>query len=225
MEIQTREMKAGAKSSFSDLAELNRLPYSGLWFFDGRFHNLGAGFVVTRLSVAGSAQTSQMTTQNVSEKLDYYGFFGDYYVPLLGYSPELSVGLLPVLKLEAGGFFDTTNNALSDRTEAELGILVELPVFAMARIGRRASRVGAWDLSVGAGVGLSLIHFSAGGPIVSSPSYLAPALRLEVAYKVFQLAYESALSSHDESFGGADHLRYQSHSIMIGAFFQPEVDD
>ncbi len=235
----TPAVDAKATSSLSvsglvPLKELNRQPYAGAWFADLRFHNLELGLAFQTASLDGSLQGSDdnpqviagLAQEDVSGNLQYVSFSGAYYVPLLGYTPEFSVGLLPMLRLGAGGFYSgSSSSALDGRSESKVGTLIELPIFAMARLGRNASRYGAWDLSVGAGVGVSLIHFSAGDPIVNSAGYLAPALRIEAAYSFFQVGYEMALSSHEQSLGGADHLAYRVHTFTLGCVWQPPADD
>jgi hypothetical protein len=131
-----------------------------------------------------------------------------------------------MLKLEAGGLYNGSgSSALSERADPKLGTLIELPVFALARLGKHASRYGAWDFSAGAGVGLSLLRVSAGEPISNSASYVAPSLRFELGYGFFQVGYELAISSHDKSFGGSDHLSYQAQTFTLAAVLQPDADD
>jgi hypothetical protein len=215
------------------LKELNRQPYAGIWLLDFRLHNFELGLGVQTVSVDGSVRGSfnngqfiQDVQESVSGKLEYGSFFGGYYLPLVGYTPEFSVGLLPMLRLGVGGAYSGDgSSALTDRQESKVGTLIELPVFAMARVGRHASRYGAWDVSLGAGVGFSFVDLSAGEPIANSAAYLAPALRLEAAYGIFQAGYEMALTNHDKSFGGADHLSYRMTTITLAIALQPEPDD
>lgn len=221
-------------SGLVPLKELNRQPYAGVWFADFRFHNLELGLASQTASLDGSLHGSDdnpqviggLAQQDVSGSLQYISFSGAYYVPLVGYTPEFSIGLLPMLRLGAGGFYSgSSSSTLDGRSESKIGTVIELPVFAMARLGRNASRYAAWDVSLGAGVGVSVIDFSAGDPIVNSAGYAAPAVRLEAAYSFFQVGYEMALSSHDKALGGADHLAYRVHSFTLGFVWQPPADD
>jgi len=220
-------------SGLVPLKELNRQPYAGIWFMDLRRHNFEIGLAVQTASVDGSVlgsfnngQFIQDEQESVSGKLEYGSLFGGYYLPVVGYTPEFSIGLLPMVRLGVGGSYSgSDSSALADRKEAKVGTLLELPVFAMARAGKHASRYGAWDISLGAGIGFSFIDLSAGEPIANSAAYLAPALRFEAAYGIFQAGYEMALSSHDKSFGGADHLSYRVSTITLAVVLQPEPDD
>ena len=222
-----------AFSGLVPLKELNRQRYAGVWLFDFRFHNVGFGLAAQTVAVDGSlrgsfydGQVVRDVQEETSGKLQYGSLCAQYYLPLVGYTPEVSIGLVPMLRFGLGGVYSGSGtSALASRRESKLGTLIELPVFAMARVGAHASRYGAWDFSLGAGVGASFVHLSAGEPATNSAGYLAPALRVEAAYSIFQLGYEMALSTAQKSLGGSDQLSYRMQTFTLAVVLQPASDD
>jgi len=213
--------EAIAVTGLVPLKELNRRPYEGVWFADFRLHDYGLGLAVEPVNLSITTRASLVTngvsmpsTTTDSERLDFAGVFANYWLPLIGYSTEVSAGLLPGVKLEIGGGAD------SDGISAAL----DLPIFALARIGRNASRYAEWPVSLGAGVGFDLVHFS-GGPDSKSQTYLAPDLRLEAGYGMFQVGYEAQLGSHSTSFDANTTIAYSTSVFTLGVVEQPEPDE
>ena len=218
--------EAVAVTGLVPLQELNRRPYEGVWFADFRLHNYVIGLSVEQVHldittpitlIANGVSTPSTSTD--SGRIDFAGAFGNYWLPLLGYSTELSAGLLPGIKLQVGGTYSGSGDS-SDGIKTAL----DLPIFAMVRLGHHASRYARWPFSLGAGAGFDLVHFG-GGPDSSSQTYVAPDLRLEVGYGFFQLGYETQLGSHATSLDAHTTLAYSTSVFTLGVLVQPEPDE
>jgi len=208
------------------LKELNRRPYEGVWFADFRFHNYSLGLSVEEVNLdIGTPSTlivdgvSMPTTSTDSGRIDFAGVYGSYWLPLIGYSTEFSAGLLPSIKLQVGGMYSGSGES-SDGIKTA----VDLPIFAMARLGHHASRYAHWPVSLGGGVGFDFVHFG-GGPDVNSQTYLAPDLRLEIGYGIFELGYEAQLGNHATNFGANTTIAYSTNVFTLGVVVQPEPDE
>ncbi len=223
-------------SGLVPLKELNQRPYSKAWLGDLRFHAADLGFSVTSLSVSGYVAGSffdgtvqQSTLEKIDGSLTFGGVWAGYYQPLLGYTPNFSVGLFPAIHLGIGASYSgNSSSALSDlRDGSKLGKLLRVPVLASARLGGRASRYADWDFSLGAGIGVELVSFSTGEPVSASATYLAPVARVEAAYGFVHVFAEVALTAHDDFASPQDPVRlsYQQKSVGLGVLFKAEPDD
>jgi hypothetical protein len=222
-------------SGLVPLKELNRRPYAGMWFIDLRFHAYEVGLSVLSLSLEGkvrgefnNGQGVTAITEDVAGVNSYAGFMGSYYFPLLGYTPNVSVGLAPELHAVLGGIYSgSSSSALNDLSDKKIGTALLVPVFLMARIGGHASRYGDWPVSFGAGIGAGLITFNAGEPVVDSGSFVQPMLKFEVAYHAFKLGFATGLGRHD-NFTSSDatvRLAYRPQLLTLSFVSQPDPED
>ena len=114
------------------------------------------------------------------------GVTANFYVPVAGYSPELSLGLLPALHL----LVRSGSTALNERESAHPSL--RLPLTVVARYGTLASRFANSSLSVGAGLGLEWLVGDAQRSPATKP---LPMLRLEFGIDTYQFSYEGTLGS------------------------------
>jgi hypothetical protein len=220
-------------SGLVPLKELNRRPYVGLWFADLRTHEFGLGVSLFSLGLSGSIASpdgmgGSMRASVDGANADFGGISGSYYLPLVGYTPNLSIGLLPELHLMLGGVASgSTSNYTDARAETKVGSALELPVLAMFRIGRHASRYSDWAISLGGGAGVSLVSFNSGQPISDSGSWLSPVFRIEAGYSSFKVGFESSLGAHKaySSDAAADRVAYRTQTLTLTLTTQPDQED
>jgi hypothetical protein len=215
-------------SGLVPLRELNSRPYAGLWLYDFRFHEYELGLGATSLGVSGNIVVGQMTIPVSDSAALFLGPMGSYYLPLVGYSPSVSFGLVPELHLQLGGFAGgTTTNYTDELAQTKVGTALQIPLFAMLRVGKHASRYSDWEVSLGAGIGVSLLSFNTGQPVRDSGSYLAPALRAELGYGSFKLGFESALGSHDNFDANSTPVRlaYRAQTLTLTLIGGPDPED
>lgn len=226
-------------SGLVPLEDLNRQRYKKIWFADLRFHASEFGFTIQTMNVTGHVLATSGGTgpgsdvvfrTPVEAGLPLFGLTGNYYVPLVGFSPAASLGLLPELNLllVAPATGDSVTPAV-DPVGARLGTGIAVPLFLMGRVGQHASRVSRSKVSLGAGVGVVAAAFNLGEPIAEKATFLVPAARIEVGYSVFKLSYETYLSSYDTSYsaaqGGQPKLSYRAAGVALTFLLQPEADD
>jgi len=210
-------------SALVPLKELNRRPYSGVWFADLRYHEYELGLSVLSLNLKGRALTEDVEGSNT-----YVGITGSYYFPLLGFTPNLSLGLVPELHALLGGFYGgSSSSALDELSETKVGTALVLPAYLMARVGGQASRYGDWPVSFGAGVGISLVSFTAGEPVADSGTFAQPLMKFEAAYSSFKLGFSTGLGFHD-NFKSPDatvRLSYRPTLFTLTLVTQPDPED
>ena len=218
-------------SGLVPLRELNRAPYSGIWLLDGRFHSLSFGIGIQPWGVRGGVSER---TENPAEpraasfdgRLVFVGLQAAYYVPLVGYTPEFSVGLLPELQASVGSFGGTSQGTI-DEHGGGLGTLLSAPVFVMARVGDAASRYGTLGYSLGAGFGARYSTFKFFEPFIDSGTQVSPMLRFEVALGFAQLGYEHSFSSYRPSAHGnlSPDVEISTDSLTFSGLWQVSPDD
>jgi hypothetical protein len=95
------------------------------------------------------------------------------------------------------------------------------------RVGKHASRYSDWDISLGAGAGVTLLRFNTGQPVSDRGSYLAPVLRAEVGYGGIKLGYEMTIGSHDNFDSSTDPVRlaYSAQTLALTILFSPDPED
>jgi len=210
-------------SGLVPLEELNRRPYAGVWFADLRYHEFEVGLSTLSLNLKGQALTEDVEGSNT-----YLGFMGSYYFPLLGFTPNMSVGLVPELHALLGGIYSgSSSSSLDELEESKVGTALVIPAYLMARIGGHASRYGNWPVSFGAGVGMSLLTFNAGEPVADSGTFVQPLIKIEAAYRAFKLGFATGLGFHDnyKSSDATVRLSYHPQLFTLTFVTQPDPED
>lgn len=217
-------------SGLVPLAQLNRRPYENLWFADFRYHQAEFGLSIQFLKIRGTVptDTEPATFDGAAPCL---GFNGGYYLPMVGLTPNLSLGLLPELQLMF--VFAFTGNKEGGDADALAGkplqVLWQLPLHAMARFGHHASRVSTFPISLGAGIGATVYYGAVGEPVKQELATVVPSVRFEVGYSIARFSLETSLTDfqpdRDAGTGSLGGLRYHASMLSISGNFQPEPDD
>jgi hypothetical protein len=212
-------------SGLVPLEELNREPYEGLWAADFKLHSVELGVALSQLETRGvvrsSPPSSEPVVTDVSGETAYLGLYGAYYVPLLGYTPNATLGLLP--EVHARLALESSDTA--GESKEFPGWLFELPLLIMLRLGTHASRYGDWSpsedwsVSLGAGAGIAAVAFETEGPLEDSGAFIAPALRLEVYFGVLKFGFETWLGEARPFSSGATarEFWYRNTAYMLSA--------
>jgi hypothetical protein len=234
---QTEQRRAAPMAS-SDrlvpLAELKSRSYQKTWFGDFRVHDLSLGLSLLPVELSGEvsvpadpAQGRQARNDTIHGTVPYGGVYFAYYLPLLGYTPNFSVGLLPELHVGVGAIgdnFSQTSRVISEGDD-NLGTLFRAPLFLMARLGYNASRYGNRRFSVNLGFGAVLVRVSSGNPVLGTSTYLAPGARASVAFRAFELGLESEVARHDDFTSSSDAIRisYLAAALTLSLRIAPSL--
>jgi hypothetical protein len=210
------------------LAKLKSRPYEKLWFADFQVHDFTVGLTVLAVKARGAASVPAdplrgypARTDSVYGILPYGGLHFAYYVPLVGYSPDFSVGLLPELQIGAGaiGHNYTQTTPLITEGEHNLGTVIRAPLFAMARLGYNASRYGAWPVCLNLGLGGALLRVNTGTPLLGTATYFAPSARVSVAFGFAEVGFETELGRYNDFSSSSEPVRmsYQAQTYTLSA--------
>jgi hypothetical protein len=206
------------------LAELKSRPYQKLWFADFHVHDFTVGLTLLTMKVRGAASVPAdpvreypARTDSVYGILAYGGLHFSYYVPLVGYSPDFSVGLLPELQIGAGGGTYTETTPMLTEGDNELGSVIRAPLFAMARLGYNASRYGSWPVLVNLGLGAALVRVNTGSAGLRTVTYLAPSARVSAAFGLAEVGFETELGRYNDFSSSTEPARisYQATTYTL----------
>lgn len=214
------------------LVELKSRKYEKAWFADFQVHDLSLGLSVSPIELSGEvsvpadpAQGGQGRTEPISGTIPFGGIYAAYYLPLVGYSPNFSVGLLPELHAGIGAVGDNlsqTSSVISDGDD-ELGTVLRAPLFLMARLGYNASRYGNWGFAANLGFGPVLLRVNTGNPALGTVTYVAPGARASVAFHAFELGLETEVARHDDFSSSSEAIRvsYLGAALTLSLRFAP----
>lgn len=213
------------------LAELRSRQYQKTWFADFRVHDLSSGLAVLSIDMAGEVSVpgdpergTQARNDAVKATAPYAGIYFAYYLPLIGYTPNFSVGLLPELELGVGAIGDnySQDSPVISEADDDLGTVVRAPLFVTGRLGYNASRYGNRKYSVNLGFGAVLVRLDTGNPVLGTVTYVAPGARVSVAFHVFELGLETEVARHD-AFSSSDAIRlsYLAAALTLSLRFAP----
>lgn len=229
---QRREEPATSAGGLVPLAQLQRRKYERTWFADLRVHDFSLGLSLLPIALSGEesvpanpAQGRQARTDTIRGSAFYGGVYAAYYVPLVGYSPNFSVGLLPELHAGIGALgddFSPPGNLVS-QADSELGTLLRAPLLLMARLGHNASRSGDWRFAVNLGFGPVFVRVDTGNPALGTVTYLAPGARLSIVFHAFELGLETEVAEHDDFSSASDPLRmsYLASALTLSLRMAP----
>lgn len=211
-----RAQRIASNDRLVPLVELKSREYQKTWFADFQVHDLSLGLSLLPVELSGevsvaadAAQGSEARNETVRGTIPYGGIYFAYYLPLVGHTPNFSVGLLPELQVGVGAMGDNysqTSRVISDADE-ELGTVLRAPLFLMARLGYNASRYGNRRFSVNLGFGAVLARVNTGNPVLGAVTYVAPGARASVAFHRFELGLESEVLEHDDFSSSSDAIR------------------
>lgn len=229
---ERRAQPTAANDRLVPLVKLKSRKYEKIWFADFQVHDLSLGLFLSPIDLSGQvsvpadpAQGRQARNDPISGTIPYGGIYFAYYLPLVGHSPNFSVGLLPELQAGVGAIGDNLTQTSSVISEAddELGTLLRVPVFLMARLGYNASRYGNWPFTVNLGFGAALLRLNIGNPVLGTVTYVAPGARASVAFRRFELGLESEVAQHEDFSSPADPIRvsYLAAALTLSLRFAP----
>jgi len=204
------------------LVELRSRKYQKLWLGDFHVHDFSVGLTLLSMDLSGAVSVAAdpllerpARDDSIRGSMAYFGIHLNYYVPLVGYTPDFTVGLLPELQVGVGGTTYTETTPRLDAEEGGLGSVLRVPLFAMARLGYNASAYGSWPFCVNLGLGAALLRINTGSPMIATVTYVAPSVRVSVAFHAAELGVETELGEHRDFSSPSDPIRMSYHSTIF----------